>query len=763
MPRATAPLQAALAALATACLGGPPAVLGDYDPLPWVDPFIGTGGEGFGQGSLFPGAAAPFGMVALSPDTRSKSSHVESFHNGGYWHEDSLLTGFSHLHLAGAGVPDLGALLFHPAPWMVPELCEATTRTVGFSHADERASPGTYAVTLANGIQAEVTAGQRVGIQRYAFPEGANPTVIVDLAHGLGSEGEREPASLRLYPEFGAMGGTMHVSGALSSRFGGFELHFWAEASERPTSWGVWGDGERFRGSDQVEAKDAGAWFSFSDLEQGEPLEMRVGVSFTSVEAARANLEAEPGAEDFDTLRATTEQAWRDALGRVRVHGGTESERTIFHTALYHALLMPHLMSDADGAYMGFDGQIHVDPDDPFYSDMSLWDTYRTLHPLLILAWPDAQQHFASSLVRMAEQGAYLPRWPLNSGYGKAMIGDPADIVLAETWLKGLADWDVSRGLRAAMLGADGNTLVDSDYDGRDGIRSYLEHGWVTTTATDGSVSMTMEYGQADHALALWTESWGLSDDAERYAERAHNPVNLFDAETGFFRGRDGEGTFAPAEDFSELAWNEAYVEGNAWQYLWAMPYDIATLADLLGGEEATLDRLDEFFSLSTEEEDSSLPEVYYWHGNEPDLHAPYLYALLDRPDLGAPWIQWIRDTRYGTGPDGLDGNDDGGTLSAWYALSALGLYPVAGTTTWALGPPLFELVEMDLHDGSTLIIEAAGEVSPSKASWQGVELDGSPIDGGTIEHADLLGGASLRFLLGPDEGGVESDWEKRP
>jgi predicted alpha-1,2-mannosidase len=696
-------------------------------------------------------------MVAVSPDTRTKTSHLESMHAAGYWYEDNLFAGFSHLHLAGAGVPDLGTLLLFPSPWMTTELMDPQARVAGFSHQREQASPGYYAVTLDNGIHAEVTAGERAAAHRYSYPEGTQPTLIIDLAHALSSAGDAQPAQISIDPEAGVIRGSLHSSGDLSSRFGGFRTWFRIELSHPPSSWGTWADGEAHDGTD-AEGMDAGAWLSFAELAPGQPLELRVGLSFTSVRAAGQNLEAEWGAGDFDSLRDATASRWREALGRVRVWGGSERDRTIFHTALYRCLLMPHLLSDADGSYIGFDGHLHVDPGEPFYSDMSLWDTYRTLHPLLGLAWPEAQQDFASSLVRMAEQGGYLPRWPLNRGYGQAMVGDPADIVLAETWLKGLEDWDVSGGLRAAMRGADGGDY-ESDYEGRNGIRSYLEHGFVTTTATDGSVAITMEYGWADHALARWTESWGLHQDAERYAQRAQNPANLWDPETGFFRGRDSSGAFEPADDFSATAWHSSYVEGNAWQYLWAMPYDVPALAELQGGEDELLDRLDSFFVESALEEDTAWPDLYYWHGNEPDLHAPWVWALMDRPELGAPWIRWIRQTRYGTGPDGLDGNDDGGTLSAWYTLSALGLYPLAGTTTWALGPPAFDRAEVDLQDGSTLVIEARGDAPVSTASWDGVELNGSPV-GGTVEHDDLLGGSELRFLLGPTEAPLESERE---
>ena len=738
-----------LALLLLGCADRPTVPMGD-DPLPWVDPFIGTGGQGFGQGALYPGAAAPFGMVAVSPDTRTKTSHVEAFHNGGYWYEDNLISGVSHLHLAGAGVPDLGTLQIMPAPWMTPALADAEARAAGFSHADEEASPGYYAVTLDNGIQLELTAGERVAIHRYTFPEGTKPTVVVDLEHALGSTASRRPASMVIDPEDGVIAGTVHTAGSLSSRFDGFDTHFWIELGRTPTSWGVWADESSASGRTTTEGFEPGGWVGFADLPPGEPLELRVGISFTSVRAARENLEAEWGAADFDSLRDATTWRWREALERVRVQGGSDRDRTIFHTALYHSLLMPHLLSDADGSYIGFDGRFHVEPGAPFYSDMSLWDTYRTVHPLLILAWPEAQQHFASSLVRMAEQGGYLPRWPLNRGYTQTMIGDPADIVLAETFLKGLEGWDVSGGLRAAMRGADGADHGDSAYDGRDGIRAYLEHGYVTTDAAAGSVAMTMEYGWADHALSAWTEAWGLDQDAARYRERAAPPAPLYDPATGFFRGPAASGAVAPVEDFSATAWSDDYVEGNAWQYLWAMPYDTALLAELMGGEDALLERLDAFFEASLPEEDSAWPELYYWHGNEPDLHAPWLYALLGQPERGAPWIRWIRDTRYGSGPDGLDGNDDGGTLSAWYALSALGLYPVAGTTTWALGPPVFERAELDLHDGSTIVIATEGDVHAG--ALVGVELNGSPVEGGTVEHAELLGGAELRFLFGPTE-----------
>ena len=758
-----------LVCLTAACEPEPPEI--DFEePTQWVDTFIATGGKGFGQGSSYPGAAAPFGLVAISPDTRTDGAHVSGFHNGGYWYEDHLITGFSHIHLQGTGAPDYGNVLFYPADGFEQILTDSETRVASFSHDNESSSPGYYAVTFDNGIQTEIAAGQRVGVHRYHFPDGVEPTMVIDLEHQLEpkdwdeySEPYRVDAEIHIDPDTGMVTGLTQNAGALAGRYYGFLVHFWAQVDPPPSSWGTWADAAPEADSTDAVGQDLGGWLGFEPQSGGTTVTVRVGISYVSDENAQANWVAEADGLDLEGLRAQTEDEWRDMLGRIRVTDGTARELTIFYSSLYRSMLMPSLRSDADGSYIGFDAQVHVEPDEPFYSDMSFWDTYRTVHPLVDLAYPDYARHFASSLVRMAQQsGGCLPRWPCGHGDSGSMIGDPADIVLTDTWIKGITDFDVDSAWTAAKLCADNPRPDTALSGGRSGIDSYLGLGWVAADEHSGGVARTMEYTWADHAMATWAASLGYDDDAARYGDRSRYYLNLWDPETRFFRARDRDGAMEPLEDFSELAWQDEYTEGNAWQYLWLAPQDADRLADRFGGHDAILERLDEFFALSTEEEETIWPELYYWHGNEPDIHAPYLYALLDQPGRGAPWVQWVRETRYGTGADGVDGNDDGGTLSAWYVLSALGVYPIAGTTTYALGPPVFRHAQVDTM-GGVLNIDASGAGWISRGTWLGATLDGEAIEGGTLTHAQLATDASLHFQLGPGAPLVDSERDPRP
>jgi len=747
-----------------------PGVVAFEDPIPWVDTFIATGGLGFGQGSSYPGAAAPFGLVAISPDTRTDGAHVSSFHNGGYWYEDHLITGFSHIHLQGTGAPDYGNVLFYPADGFEQAHTDSETRVSSFSHDNESSSPGFYAVTFDNGIHTEIAAGQRVGVHRYHFPDGVEPTMVIDLEHQMDpkewdetNEMYRVPAEIHIDPDTGVITGLTQNSGALAGRYYGFLVHFWAQLDPPPTRWGTWADADPAADTTDAVGHDLGGWLGFEPQEGGTTVTVRVGISFVSSDNAQGNWDAEAAGLDLEGLQTQSEDAWRDMLGRIRVTGGTDRELTLFYSSLYRSMLMPSLRSDADGSYIGFDAELHVEPDEPFYSDMSFWDTYRTAHPLYNLVYPEYGRHFASSLVRMAEQsGGCLPRWPCGHGDSGSMIGDPADIVLTDTWLKGITDWDVDGGWQAAKLCADNPRPDTAMSGGRTGIDSYLGQGWVAADEHSGGVARTMEYTWADHAMANWGTALGYDDDAVRYSDRSRYYLNLWDPETRFFRARDRDGAMEPLDEFDVLAWQDEYTEGNAWQYLWLAPQDAHRLADRFGGTEPFFDRLDEFFSLSTDEEEDIWPDVYYWHGNEPDIHAPYLYALLDEPGRGAHWVQWVRETRYGTGADGVDGNDDGGTLSAWYVLSALGTYPIAGTEIYALGPPVFRHAQVDTM-GGTLNIDASGAEWIARGTWLGASLDGETIDGGTLTHDQLATDATLHFHLAPEAPLVDSERDPLP
>ncbi len=754
------------------------------DPAGYVNPFIGTGGLGFGVGAVYPGAGTPFGMVKASPDTRSDCCAMGYAHCGGYWYEDSYITGFSNVHLHGPGIADYGNILLFPASVMSPDYTDSATRLAAFSHDDEHAEPGLYQVTLGNGIRVELSATDRTAWHRYTFPAQLGATLVLDLEHGVDDDGQTSLGGrVELDPSAGTAWGRMWNYGSFTQRYGGNPVYFAMRMEPAPVDWGTWTHNHPRPGSKSNHGIDLGAWFVFKEEpghqdsgttilaesgsswgsgETGNPeleytleqpggevtVDVQVGISFSSQEGAWANLEAESLGRSMDSVALAAREAWNRQLSHITVAGGTEEQWSIFYTALFHSLQMPTLLSDVDGTYPGLDGKLHQTRRGRYYSDFSLWDTYRTLHPLLLLAYPDYARDFARSLSHMARQGGYLPRWPCNRGYTGAMVGDPADIVLAETYIKGIRGWNEESTFDAARLTADAPVPDDAPFGGRADIDGYLERGWVALDETSGSASITLEYAWADRALSLWAQAAGRSEEAAMYASRADYYANTFDAETGFFRGRYSDGSFKDSQSFSATAWEEDYVEGNAWQYLWMVPHDPEGLASLMGGDDVLMDRLDEFFQASLEEEDTVAPDTWYWHGNEPDLHAAYMYALLGYPERGAPWVRWIRDTRYNDQPDGLDGNDDGGTLSAWYVLSALGLYPVAGTDVFALGPPLFDRAQVEMAGGGLTILTRGLGSSP-QSYWLGASLDGETITGGTVRWGDISEGAEIVHLLG--------------
>lgn len=717
-----------------------------------MDPFIGTGGEGFGVGATYPGAGLPFGMVKVSPDTRGSLGAIGFAHCAGYWYADDRITGFSHTHLHGTGVPDYGNILFFPSGGMDPSQTSSDTRTATFSHDNEAASPGYYTVTFDDGIRTELTATRRTAFHRYTYPAGLTPTLTIDLEHGLNPDG---PTSLggevTVDPASGLVEGWMWNTGSLTGRYGGHPVYFSARFSPAPRAAGTWADDAPTADRLAAAGVDLGAWLEFDDpTGAGLVVEAQVGISFTSLEGARGNLTVETAGLTFETARAAAEDTWRTDLSRIRIWDGDPDDLERFYTALFHSLQMPTLLSDTDGSYIGFNGLPAIATGSGFYSDFSGWDTYRTLHPLLHLVYPDIAADLAQSLVTMAGQRGYLPRWPCNRGESGSMVGDPATIILADAWIRGVPGWSAGVGYKYASFSAGGVDVAWAQGGERPGIDSWRTLGFVPLDEVGGSASVSLEYAWADHALARWAEAAGLDYDAVVWDQQALNYINTFDPAVGFFRGRYADGTFDNADEFSDLAWTDDYVEGDAWQYLWMVPQDPTGLADLLGGTDEALARLDRFFEESLAEPDSPLADAWYWHGNEPDLNAAWLYAQLGAPERGMQWIRWIRDTRYTTGPEGLDGNDDGGTLSAWFVLSALGLYPVAGTPTWVLGPPLFERAEVDVLDG-VLTVDVSAVASVAQGSWDQASVNGEPSTG-TFLQSQIARGGTLTFVLGPDE-----------
>lgn len=705
------------------------------DLLGSVDPRIATGGVGFGVGSAYPGPAVPFGMIHPGPDTSSGNGFLEAYHCSGYYHEDNVIRGFSLTRMHGTGVPDYGTIAFMPVDGFDETRTSESGYQTAFDHARETASPGFYSVVLDSGIQVEITASARAAIFRFGFPDGSDPVVIVDPTHKL--SGEVVDPAVQVDAS-GVVNASVHMNGDMSHRFGGMNVFATARFEPAPAAVGTWDDTGVHDGASSATGLSVGSYLRFPPGTR--QVLMRVGISFVDIDGARANLQAEIPAADFDLVRASALQAWKDTVERIEVYGASARDATMLGTAVYHAHLMPTLMTDVDRAMVAPDATV-VTAAGERYSDFSLWDTYRTLHPWLLLEEYELNASFAASLVKMADRCGAVPRWPLAHGDAGSMVGSPGEIVLAESAAKGVP-MDEARAFelsRASALGP-----VSGTCGGRPEILEYRGLGYVPSDGRDGSVSVTQEYAIADHALALWAERLGRSSDAAELGRQAGFWANLFDAESGYFRPRKADGTWDTLP--LPTAGGGPYVEGDAWQYLWLVPHDPEGLAQALGGRDAALERLRTFFDRSVDEQPVLNHRSYYWHGNEPDLHAAWLFAAWQSPEEAVRWVDWVVETMYGTGPDGLAGNDDGGTLSAWLLFASAGIYPIAGTDLYLVGAPRYPKMVVHRPSGDLTIV-----AEPDPATHRrpvAVAIDGAPVAVPYVHHADLVGARTLVFKL---------------
>ncbi|MCB9679923.1 MAG: glycoside hydrolase family 92 protein [Alphaproteobacteria bacterium] len=711
-----------------------------YDPLTYVDPFIATGGQGAEIANVNPGATMPLGMTQVGPDTRLDWGAPLFYHCAGYWYEDDYLRGFGATHAHGMGVPDYGTLGFLPRDGWDDAYTVESGRMAPFSHADEVATPGYYAVTLGDdGTRVEIAATTHGGHSRLTFAAGADPVVVWDLGY-VAPSGRVDEAWATWAPDDPDLEIFQRALGSYSERFGGLMQYAAVRFDPAPIGGGGWEDPDAPQdGLTHVEGGTSGVWLRFP--EGTTTVHVRMAMSYVGHAGAWANLEAELPDTDFDARKAEAEDAWRALLSRVRVQGGTDDERTIFHTALYHTLIFPSRQDDVDGRYRGLDQQIHT-ADGPQYSDLSMWDTFRTLHPWYTLAWPELQTDVLRSLVRMVVDGGSLPKWPLAHGYTGGMVGAPATQILAGSWLKGLRDFDVDTAFDAALENASGPT----PNAGRGHIEAYLTRGWLGTDEEGGSVSKTLEYAWNDHSLALWADALG-SDQAARLHAQAGSWRNVWDDAVGFNTGRTVAGAFEWTGDPKD--WASWFVEGNAWHYVWYVPYDVPGMIDLQhGGDlDAFAERLTTFWDGVYAEPEDNFPDDLYWHGNEPVMHYAFLGSLAGRPELTADPARWILAHRYANDPAGLDGNDDAGTLSAWYLFASIGLFPVAGTPDYAWSSPLFERVEIERTPTDTLVIRAPG-ASDTVRYFDGWSVDGQALDGPMVTHDQLVGGRELAIGL---------------
>jgi len=719
----------------------------DLPPIRYVDPMIGTGGLGFGYASGYPGPKNPFGMMSLSPDTTLNGLNFGFNHFSGYYYPDTQIRGFTHTHLYGTGAPDLSTLLLMPTTSRpLPPISERKYRS-NYQHVNERSVPGYYSVFLDDPeVLVELATVDYAAIHRYTYPEKSTPFVMINPSYSI-EPGWAEDATVTIEPNQRRLSGMIDFHGPLTGRNGGVLFYYTLEFSAPFDSHGTWTDGWPTPNGTFVQGADVGAYVGFGELD--EPLLIRVGISYQSVEQAQANLDDQMPEFDFAGTVAASRERWSDVLGQIEIVGGTEKQKRIFYTAMYHAHFMPTDWVEANGKYFGFDQVSHDAGDHRYYTDFSMWDTFRTLHPLMNLLKPDVSADMMQSLTRMYLEGGAIPQWPCCDGYTGCMIGSPGHIVFADAYLKGVRDWDYETAYDGCFEQA---TDINAPR-ARSGLAEYISHGYVCEDLHSKGTSDTTEYSYADGALAWWAEALGYTDDAELLEERSHNYQNHWDEDIEFLRGRNCDGSWA--EPYLAInPFGEQYVEGNAWHWSFYAPHDPDGLIELFGSEAAFVDKLNFSFEMGEQGPDNSwLPDLYYWHGNEPDLFNAYFFDSTSRPDLTQKWVRWVMGAKYDDVPGGLDGNDDCGTLSAWYIFSAMGFFPLAGSDRYFIGSPLFDEVTVHLPEGDLVI--TADNNSAENIYVQSFELNGEPWDQTWFTHGQIADGGTLHFVMGPEP----SDW----
>ena len=595
--------------------------------------------------------------------------------------------------------------------------------------SQEIAEPGYYSVPLQRyGILAEMTATNRVGVHRYTFPASDSAAIVIDLQNGgcwdkpTGTEMKAEGDSMIVgyrYSEGWAKDQKLYFAAQFSKPFESFEL----------------------AGPDDMYGR-----VNFK-TDSAEQVLVKVAISPVSIEGAKANLKAEMPGWDFDATRQAASKAWNDELGRIKVTTSNEEARKKFYTALYHSMIVPATFSDVDGSYRGADGEVHK-ADRPQYTILSLWDTYRAEMPLMSIIQPERSKDIALGMVNIAEQQGRLPVWHLWGNETDCMVGNPGIIAVADAIVKGqLTGTDRDRAYKALLA-----TAAEQDRGGN--LRD--KYGFIPSDLMNESIAFDMEYAIADAAIARAAEVMGDSANVKKFTERSHSYRNYLDKETGFARGKFTNGSWrTPFDPNATKHREDDYCEGNAWQYTWLVPQDLQGLVDFFGSEEATVAKLDELFTTSSElTGDDASPDItgligQYAHGNEPSHHIIYFYTMLGQQDKAADRIHQVLDEFYTTKPDGLAGNEDAGQMSAWYIFSSLGFYqaePASGR--YWFGTPAFDSAEVTVPGGTFTV--KANNLSDTNRYVRSVTLNGKPYDKPYIMHDDIMAGGELVFEMGP-------------
>jgi predicted alpha-1,2-mannosidase len=691
----------------------------------FVNPLIGTGGHGH----TFPGACLPFGMVQLSPDTRLDGWDGCS----AYYGTDTIIYGFSHTHLSGTGCSDYGDILIMPITGNV-SLANYGYRS-GFhpSPQGEEAKAGYYKVKLDKyHIQAELTATKRAGFHRYTFPASGNAGIVIDLKH----RDKVLESSLRLVSNTEVEG--MRISQAWAQRQ---IVYFVARFSKPFSSCRVNNIKNVVLVGKEIKGDSLISCFSFQTIENEEIL-VKVGLSAVSCDGARQNLDAEIPGWDFNKTRNDADAAWNKELGKISIEGGTQEQKTIFYTALYHAFISPNLYMDVDGKFRGRDLKVHQAEGYDYYTVFSLWDTFRAAHPLYTLTEPKRDNDFIRTFLRQYEDGGMLPVWELSGNETDCMIGYHSVPVIVDAYMKGIRNFDAQKALEAMKHSAEQDRL---------GLKYYKSQGFIPGDKESESVSKTLEYSYDDWCIAQMAKALDKPSDYKTYIQRAQYYKNMFDPTTGFMRAKMNN-TWVSPFDPSEVNFN--YTEANAWQYSFFVPQDMDGFMALYGGHDKFSDKLDAMFAATSkttgrDQSDISGMIGQYAHGNEPSHHMAYLYDYTGKPWKTQELVHRICKELYSNNRDGLCGNEDCGQMSAWYVLSALGFYELTpGAPIYAIGTPLFPKASIHLENGKTFTVKADG-LKGENFYIQSAMLNGIPYSKCYIPHSDILKGGELTLIMG--------------
>lgn len=728
-----------------------------------VNPIIGTNG----MGHTFPGACVPFGLVQLSPDTDTIPHNVDGKYQprayeycAGYQYRDSSIVGFSHTHFSGTGHSDLGDILIMPTTGALKLNPGTATNPDGgyrsrYSHNTEVSKPGYYEVLLSDyGVKAQLTTTQRVGVHKYTYPAQAKEQrIILDLIHGIYNyDGKVLWASLRVENDT-LLTGYRITNGWARTNYTYFAIsfskpivHYGCEEKAKVNYRGGYGKFNMKENFPDIGGRKIVAYFEF-DPKVSQELEVKVALSGVSTAGALKNLQAEAASAGFDELASRASNTWNKALSVIEANGN-DDQLAMLYTSLYHTMINPCVYTDVDGQYRGIDQNIHMADGFTNYTVFSVWDTYRALHPLFNIINRQVNTDIAKSMMKHAEQSVHkiLPIWSHMANENWCMIGYHSVSVLADAIAKGLPI-DKEEAL-AAMINSSTIPYLD-------GIKEYMEKGYVPLERNGSAGSLTLEYAYDDWTIYQTALRAGDQQVAETYKKRAANYNQVFDPSIGYARPKLKDGSFK--KDFNLLSTHgEGFIEGNALNYSFYVPQDVNGLIRNMGGEKSFIAKLDSLFTMHLPEEFFAQTEDVtkegllggYVQGNEPSHHIPFLYAWTSNPWKTQYWQREIMNNMYRNNIDGLCGNDDCGQMSAWYIFSALGFYPVCpGTDQYVLGAPYLPYIKLNLENGKTFEVKAP-KVSDKNRYVKSVKWNGKPYDKGFITQQDIMNGGVLEFEM---------------